>query len=196
VLDETFKIRIGQVCLLISYSYHMSFVHANSHTLTQFACTYLSLFFQHECLDDYDLSPHVEELALLRQAGHDFSKSMDSLLKRKKREGDVENLESLRSAVEAFPSHASKVHSFPTQHNQKVVCCCDKREQRKEPIQRELLLKKAKKISLEAYLLLIHENCFENCFVFLSGGKGTQPLQKRPNCAGCRPSIEGAIQQR
>ena len=43
-------------------------------------------------------------------------------------------------------------------HNKKVVCCCDKREQREEPIQRELLLKKGKKISLEAYLYIREQN--------------------------------------
>jgi hypothetical protein len=103
------------------------------------------LFFQHECLDDHDLSPHVEELALLRQTGMGMPDALNQVLKRKQREGDVENLEALRAAAAAFPSTAAKVHSFPTQHSQKVVCCCDKREQREEPNQRELVLKKAKK---------------------------------------------------
>jgi hypothetical protein len=72
------------------------------------------LFFQYECLDDHDLSPHVEELALLRQTGKGMPDALNQVLKRKQREGDVENLEALRAAVAAFPSHDSKVHSFPS----------------------------------------------------------------------------------
>jgi hypothetical protein len=129
----------------------MSFVHANSiwlylchtssvrstsmhlsHALTQFACTYLSLFFQYERLDDYDLTPHLEELAILRQTGLNTSQSMDRVLKRKKLEGDVQNLDALRAAAEAFPSTAAKVHPFPAQHMRLCVVLlwssCDTRE--------------------------------------------------------------------
>jgi hypothetical protein len=54
----------------------------------------------------------------------------------------------------AMAADAPLQQLFKNSGNEQVVCCCDKREQREQPNQRELLLKKAKKISLEAYLYI------------------------------------------
>jgi hypothetical protein len=90
--------------------------------------------FQHERLDGYDLTPHLEELALLRQTGLNTNQSMDLVLIRKKREGDVQNLDALRAAAEAFPSTTTKVHSFPAQHMRLCVVLlwssCDTRKKK------------------------------------------------------------------
>ena len=84
------------------------------------------------CVHATVLKKELEELALLRQTGLNTNQSMDLVLIRKKREGDVQNLDALRAAAEAFPSHASKVHSFPTKHMRLCVVLlwstCDTRE--------------------------------------------------------------------